>query len=349
MNKYIRINKRKIGWDFPTYIVAEMSANHNQSFDKAVEIIKEAKNVGADAIKIQTYTAETITLDIKNKYFNIDGTIWNGQNLYDLYKQAYTPWEWQAELKAIATHEGIDFFSTPFDTTSVDFLEEIDVPLYKIASFELVDIPLISKIAETGKPIIMSTGMATLGEIEEAVKTIKQTGNEKIILLKCTSAYPALPEEANLKTIPHLHQTFGVPSGLSDHTMGSAVAVAAVAMGACVIEKHFTLSRDDVGPDSSFSMEPDEFGSMVNDIRIVEKALGNVSYELTKKQKESIHFRRSLFISSDIEPGEFLTESNVKSVRPAYGLHTRYYKEVIGKKAKTALKKGTPLTWELIQ
>ncbi len=344
----IKIGERKIGSGHPVYIIAEMSANHNQNFDRAVDIIMAAKKAGADAIKLQTYTAETITIDVKNRFFNIEGTIWDGQNLYDLYKQAYTPWEWQPELKKIANDEGLDFFSTPFDSTSVDFLEEMDVPAYKIASFELVDIQLIEKIAKTGKPIIMSTGMASLSEIEEAVNTVKKTGNNQIALLKCTSSYPAPPEEANLMTIPHLRDTFSLPSGLSDHTMGSAVAVAAVSIGASIIEKHFTISREDPGPDSSFSMEPDEFTSMIKDIRMVEKAIGQVCYDLTDKQKKSVDFRRSLFAVDDIKVGDTFTSENIRSIRPGHGLHTRHYKSLIGKKAIKAILKGTPLSWDMV-
>lgn len=349
MHGNLKIGEKTIGPGYPTYIIAEMSANHNQSFERAVQIIKAAKKSGADAIKLQTYTADTITIDVKSRYFNIQGTIWDGQNLYDLYKQAYTPWGWQPELKKIADEVGLDLFSTPFDSTAVDFLEEMNVPAYKIASFEVVDIPLLSKVSETGKPIIMSTGMASLGEIEEAVNTIKKSGNHQVALLKCTSAYPAPHEESNLKTIMHLSETFGLPSGLSDHTMGGAVAVAAVALGASIIEKHFTINRENPGPDSSFSMEPDEFSNMVQDIRIVEKSVGKISYEITDKQKASIRFRRSLFAVDDIKAGENFTPMNIKSIRPAHGLHTRHYKDIIGKIASIDIVKGTPLSWELIK
>lgn len=342
------IGTRKIGQGFGTYIVAEMSANHNQDFNHAVKIIEAAKKAGADAIKIQTYTADTITIDCDNDYFRIKGTIWEGKNLYDLYKEAYTPWEWQPRLKKIANDLQMDFFSSPFDLTAVEFLEEIDVPVYKIASFELVDIPLLRRIAQTGKPIIMSTGMATLSEIDEALHFIRAEGNQQIALLKCTSAYPAPPEESNLYTIPHLSETFGVPAGLSDHTLGSAVSVAAVTLGACIVEKHFALSRDEKGPDSSFSMEPDEFKHMVEDIRNVEKALGKICYDLTPKQKESSLYRRSLFVVQDVKAGKKFTEENVRSIRPGYGLHTRYFEDVLGKKAKDDISKGTPLCWDLI-
>jgi pseudaminic acid synthase len=344
----ITINDRKVGNGHPVYIIAEMSANHNQDFGRAVKIIEAAKEAGADAVKLQTYTPDTITIDYDNEYFRIKGTIWEGKTLYELYGDAYTPWEWQPKLKQVADKLGLHLFSSPFDHTAVDFLEGMKVPAYKVASFELVDLPLLSKIAATGKPIIMSTGMATISEIDEAVQTVRNAGVKQIALLKCTSAYPALPEEANLNTIPHLAQAFGVVAGLSDHTLGSAVAVASVALGACIVEKHFTLSREDAGPDSSFSMEPKEFKRMVKYIRTVEKALGKVSYKITEKQKDSRVFRRSLFAVKDIRKGEKFTEENIRSIRPGNGLHTRYFKAVLGKKARKNLKKGTPLKWDFI-
>ena len=348
MKTNFSIGNRKIGKGFGAYIVAEMSANHNQDFNHAVKIIEGAKKAGADAVKIQTYTADTITINCDNDCFRIKGTIWEGMNLYDLYKEAYTPWEWQPRLKKIANDLEMDFFSSPFDLSAVDFLEKMNVPAYKIASFELVDIPLLRRVAQTGKPIIMSTGMANLSEIDEAVSVIRREGNQQIALLKCTSAYPAPPEESNLKTIQHLSETFGVPSGLSDHTLGSAVSIAAVTLGACIIEKHFTLSRNDKGPDSSFSMEPDEFRQMVKDIRNVEKAIGKVCYDLTPKQKESRVYRRSIFVVKDLNAGEKFTEENAKSIRPDSGLHTRYLNHILGKKAKKFIPKGTPLSWDLI-
>lgn len=347
MMKTIRIGNRQVGVNLPVYIIAEMSANHNQQFEKAAQIIEAAKDAGADAIKLQTYTPETITLDVKNQYFQVSGTIWEGKNLFELYGEAFTPWEWQPKLKEIADKFGIDLFSTPFDPTAVDFLEEMKVPAHKIASFELVDIPLIEKVASTGKPIIMSTGMASLEEIDEAVQIIRKHGAE-FALLKCVSAYPALPEDMNLRTIPHMMKTFNVPVGLSDHSMGSEVAIAAVAQGACIIEKHFTLSRNDPGPDSSFSMEPDEFKQMVASIRTVEKALGNVSYELSESQKISKAYRRSLFVTEDIREGERFTSENVRSIRPGHGLHPRYLKEVIGRVASRDIHRGTPLSWGLV-
>ena len=339
----ITINNRKVGKGHPVYIIAEMSANHNQNFDQAVKIIEAAKEAGADAVKLQTYTPDTITIDCDNEYFRIKGTIWEGKTLYELYGEAYTPWEWQPKLKQVADKLGLHLFSSPFDHTAVDFLEGMNVPAHKVASFELVDLPLLRKIAATGKPIIMSTGMASLAEIDEAVQTVRNAGAKQIALLKCTSAYPAMPKEANLNTIPHLAQAFGVVAGISDHTLGSAVAVASVALGACIVEKHFTLSRKDVGPDSSFSMEPNEFKAMVEDIRTVEKALGKISYEITEKQKDSCVFRRSLFAVKDIRKGEKFTEENIRSIRPGHGLHTRYLGEIIGRYASRDIKRGTPL------
>lgn len=344
----ITICNKKIGMGHPVYIIAEMSANHSQDFNKAVKIIEAAKKAGANAVKLQTYTPDTITINCDNEYFRIKGTIWDGKTLYELYDEAYTPWEWQPNLKQVADKLGLHLFSTPFDHTAVDFLEDMNVPAYKVASFELVDLPLLRKIAATGKPIIMSTGMATLSEIDEAVHTVRNAGAKQIVLLKCTSSYPAPPEEANLNTIQHLAQTFGVVTGISDHTLGNAVAVASVALGACIVEKHFTLSRNDHGPDSSFSMEPEQFKAMVKDIRTVEKALGKVSYEITEKQKVSRVFRRSLFTVKDIEKGEAFDEDNVRSVRPGYGLHTRYLGAVLKSRAKKDIKKGTPLQWDLI-
>ncbi|RLI52995.1 MAG: pseudaminic acid synthase [Candidatus Thorarchaeota archaeon] len=344
----ITINNRKIGPGLPTYIVAEMSANHNQNFERAVKIIEAAKNAGADAVKLQTYTPDTLTINCDNEYFQIKGTIWEGKNLYDLYSEAYTPWEWQPRLKEIAGKLALDLFSSPFDSTAVDFLENMGVPAYKVASFEVVDVPLLRKIAKTEKPIIVSTGMATLSEIDEAVQTIKVAGGSEVALLKCTSAYPAPIEEMNLRTIPHLAEAFGVPSGLSDHTMGAAVPLAAVTLGACIVEKHLTLSRNEDGPDSTFSMEPHEFKEMVESIRIVEKAIGEVRYEVTGNERASRVFRRSLFVVKDIRAGEPFTEENVRSIRPGHGLHTRYLKEILGRQAINDIKSGTPLSWDLI-
>jgi len=332
-----------------TFIIAELSANHNQRFDLAVETIKAAKQAGADAIKVQTYTPDTITLDSDNPCFQIKyGSLWDGTTLYKLYQQAYTPWEWQPELKRIAEAEGLIFFSSPFDLTAVDFLEKMDVPAYKIASFEIHDIPLIEYVASKGKPVILSTGIATLPEIEEAVAACRKVGNNQISILKCTSSYPAPPEEANLKTIPDIAKRFGVVAGLSDHTMGGTTAIAAVALGARIIEKHVILDRSMGGPDSAFSMEPAEFRQMTEDIRTVEKALGRVNYDLTAKTEKSRVHGRSLFVVTDIQKGDILTNQNIRSIRPADGLHPRYLPDILGKKAAFDLKRGMPLTWNMI-
>jgi pseudaminic acid synthase len=347
MDTMLEIGNRRVGAECPIYVIAEMSANHNQDYDRAIEIIKAAKDAGADAIKVQTYTPDTLTIDCNNEYFRIEGTLWEGRTLYDLYEEAYMSWEWQPKLQQVAHDLGLDFFSTAYDKTAVDFLEELDVPVYKVASFELVDLPLLRRVARTGKPIILSTGMATLAEIDEAVRTIREAGGEQLALLKCTSAYPAPPEEMNLRTIPHLAEAFGVPTGLSDHTLGIAVPVAAVALGACIVEKHFTLSRNDPGPDSAFSLEPQEFKAMVEAIRVAEKALGEVNYEVTEREQVSRVFRRSLFVVKDMQVGEVFTAENVRSIRPGYGLHTRYLEYVMGRRATQSIEKGTPLMWAL--
>jgi N-acetylneuraminate synthase len=350
MNGYIKIRNHHIGRGYPTYIVAEMSANHNQSLDEAIKVIEAAKDAGADAIKLQTYTADTLTIDCAREYFQINkGSIWEGRNLYELYREAYTPWEWQPKLKEIADQLDIDLFCTPFDFTAVDFLEEMSVPAYKIASFEIVDMPLIRRIAKTGKPIVMSTGMATLAEIDEAVSTIREAGGNQLALLKCTSAYPSRSEDMNLLTIPHLADAYGLPTGLSDHTLGTTVPVAAVALGACIIEKHLTLSRSIAGPDSAFSLEPHEFKAMAEAVRTTEKALGRVCYGASENEKQSLIFRRSLFVVQDIKAGETFTAQNVRSIRPGHGLHTRYLDVVLGKKARMNIDQGTPLSWDLIE
>ena len=348
MTPALTINHRPVGPGHPVYIIAEMSANHHQNFDQAVKIIEAAKAAGADAVKLQTYTPETITIDCDTEYFRIKGTIWEGKNLYELYGEAFTPWEWQPKLKAIADKLGIVLFSTPFDPTAVDFLEKMDVPAYKVASFELVDLPLLSKIAQTGKPIIMSAGMATLAEIDEAVRTIRRAGGRELALLKCVSAYPAPPEETHLRTIAHLSETFGLPAGLSDHTLGIAVPVAAAALGASIIEKHVTLSRSTPGPDSSFSLEPSELAEMVAAIRTAEKAVGRVCYDVTDAQKASRVFRRSLFAVADIAAGERFTKDNVRSIRPGNGLHPRYLDTVLQRRARMAIARGTPLSFDLL-
>jgi len=351
MMNYMDIGgSRHIGWGEPVYIVAELSANHNQDFEQAVALIHAAKEAGADAVKLQTYTPDTLTIPSDKEYFRIGGgTLWDGRTLYDLYGEAYMPWEWQPRLKEIADEIGIDLFSTAFDPTAVDFLEEMGVPLHKVASFEIVDIPLIEKMARTGKPLIMSTGMATLGEIEEAVQAARRAGATQIALLKCTSAYPAPPEEMNLRTIPHLAEAFGVPVGLSDHTLGIAVPVTAVALGACIVEKHFTLSRQIPGPDSAFSLEPAEFRAMVEAIRIAERALGQVHYEVTERERASQVFRRSLFVVQDVKAGEVLTEENVRSIRPGHGLPPKHLPDVLGRRAARDMGRGTPLTWDCVR
>ena len=344
----IQINGRKIGAGHPVYIIAEMSANHGQDFDQALRIIEAAKEAGADAIKLQTYTPDTLTIDCDNEYFRIKGTIWEGRTLHDLYGEAYTPWEWQPKLKEQADRLGIDLFSTPFDATAVDFLEAMAVPAHKVASFELVDHGLLRTIGATGKPVIMSTGMATLAEIDEAVTVLRQAGCQELALLKCTSAYPAPPEAMNLRTIPHLAESFGVPAGLSDHTLGLAAPVAAVALGACIIEKHFTLSRSQSGPDNSFSLEPAEFKAMVTAVREAEQALGRVSYQLTEKEIASRVFRRSLFVVKEMQAGEMFTAENVRSIRPGHGLKPKYLSAIMGRRSAQDIKKGTPLAWSLI-
>ena len=340
---------RLIAEDQPTYIIAEISANHNGRLDKALELVRLAAEAGADAIKIQTYTADTITLDSNAEAFLIKGTIWDGRRLYELYQEAHTPWEWHSAIFEEAKNCGIDCFSTPFDPTAVDFLEAFSPVLYKVASFEVVDIPLMRKIGATGRPVIMSTGMATLAEIDEAVQALREGGCPQLALLKCTSAYPAPTEDSHLRTIPHLAQAFQVVSGLSDHTLGSTIAIASIAIGARIIEKHFCLSRSETGPDSSFSLEPAEFREMVDAIRQVEKALGQVNYTLSEKEKISRSHRRSLFVAKDIVAGEIITETNVRSVRPADGMHTRHLPDVLGRKATRDLKLGTPLTWDMIR
>jgi len=329
--------------------MAEVSANHRRQFDEAVKLVKAAKEVGANAVKLQTYTPDTLTINVDSELFRHgEESLWAGKTLYDLYSEAYMPWEWQPQLKKIANDIGIDLFSTPYDKTAVDFLEEMGTPAYKVASFEIVDIPLIEYIASKGKPMVMSTGMATLAEIDEAVRAAQEAGATRIALLKCNSAYPAPAEDMNLRTIPHLAEAFGVPVGLSDHTLGIAVPVAAVALGACIVEKHFTLSRDIPSPDSAFSLEPQEFKAMVEAIRTVEKALGEVRYEVSKQEAKSRVFRRSLFVVKDMKAGEVLTEESVRSIRPGYGLHPRYLKDILGRRARQDIKQGTPLSWELI-
>ena len=333
-----------------TYIIAEMSANHMQDLDKAKRIIREAKKAGADAIKIQTYRPDTITIDCYgDEFLCTPGSPWEGMNLYELYKKAYTPWEWHQELFDEAKNIGIAMFSTPFDLSAVDFLHKFDMPAIKIASYEINDIPLIKKSAKEMKPMIISTGLATLQDIELAINTCKEVGNHQIILLKCVSEYPTPYEDINLKTMLNLKETFDCVVGLSDHSLGSEVAIAAVAMGAKVIEKHFTLSRAEGGADAEFSMEPDEFRNMVQAIRNVEKAIGKITYNLSERQMKSKERSRSLYVVEDIKKGEILTEINVKSIRPGYGLHTKYYEEILGKKVNQDIRKGTALDWKYIK
>lgn len=345
----ITIGNKKIGKGQATFIIAELSANHNGSLQTAIDTIKAAKKAGADAIKFQTYTADTLTIDCDNEYFKIDqGTLWDGNTLYSLYKEAYTPWEWHEELYRVAKQEGLICFSSPFDRTAVDLLEKLGSPAYKIASFEIQDVPLIEYVASKGKPVIISTGIAELKDIQLAVDTCKKAGNDQIILLKCTSAYPAPVELSNLKTIPNLKKTFGVESGLSDHTYGATVPIVAVSLGASVIEKHFILDRSVGGPDADFSLDFKEFQEMVKAVRDAEKAIGKVSYEISDKVKANRKFARSLFVVKDIKTGEMITEENVRSIRPGYGMHPKHFKDVLGRKAKQDVSKGLPLSWEII-
>jgi pseudaminic acid synthase len=349
MYKDIEIGNIKLGKNFKTFIVAELSANHNNKFEIAVKTIKAAKEAGADAIKIQTYTPDTITLNCKNDLFKIkQGTIWDGKYLYDLYNEAYTPWEWHDELKKTAEQAGLIFFSTPFDFSSVDFLEKMNVPLYKIASFEITDIPLIEYVAKKQKPIIISTGIAMLEDIELAIETCRKVGNEQIALLKCTSSYPAPIEASNLNTIPDMIQRFGLIVGLSDHTIGDTVAITSVALGAKIIEKHFILDRKMGGADSTFSMEPQEFKKMVKSVREVESALGEIDYSLTEESKKSRNLSRSLFVVKEISKGDIFTRENIRSIRPGYGLHPKYFFKVLGKTAKLNINAGTPLEMNMI-
>lgn len=350
MRKELMIDGKKLSDKSDTYIIAEMSANHLHNLDRAKRIIDVAKECGADAIKLQTYRPDTITIDCRGpEFMATPGSPWENMNLFELYKEAYTPWEWHGELMDYAKKVGITCFSSPFDLTAIDFLEELNVPAYKIASFELNDIPLIKKAAMTGKPIIMSTGIADMSDIELALRTCKEAGNDKVILLKCVSEYPTPYEEINLRTLTNMSETFDCVVGVSDHSFGSAVAVAGVALGARVIEKHLTLSRKDGGPDGTFSMEPQEFKNMVTDIRNVEKSLGKVTYELTEKQKKSKGRSRSLYVVSDIKKGEIFTPDNMRSIRPGYGLHTKYYKDIIGKRASCDIKKGTAMKWNYVE
>ncbi len=346
----VSVAGRKIGPLHPPLIIAEMSGNHNQSLERALEIVEAAAATGAHALKLQTYTADTMTLDLREGEFFIEdpNSLWQGRSLYELYQQAHTPWEWHQPIFERCRELGLICFSTPFDATAVDFLEELGSPCYKIASFENVDIPLIKKVAATGKPLIMSTGMASLAELDEAVTAARAAGCQNLILLKCTSNYPATPENTNILTIPHMRELFGCEVGLSDHTMGVGVSVASVALGATVIEKHFTLSRADGGVDSAFSLEPEEMTSLVVETERAWQALGAVSYGPTEKERKSMAFRRSLYIVKDMKAGEILTAENLRAIRPGSGLSPKFYDELLGKPVKTKVLRGTALTWEML-
>lgn len=347
----IQIFNRSVGSRFAPFIIAEMSGNHNQSLERALEIVEAAAKTGVHALKLQTYTADTMTLDLKEGEFFIKAanSLWSGQSLYQLYQKAYTPWEWHQPIFQRCQELGIIGFSTPFDETAVDFLESLNVPCYKIASFENTDIPLIRKVANTGKPMIISTGMATIAELDETVRTARDAGCQDLVLLKCTSTYPATPENSNLLTIPHLRELFGVQVGLSDHTMGVGVAVASVALGATVIEKHFTLSRADGGVDSTFSMEPTEMAQLVVESERSWQALGKIHYGSTEAERASRMFRRSLYVVQDIKAGEMLTTDNVRAIRPGLGLPPKYYDILLGQAVKRDIKRGTPVTWDCLK
>jgi len=345
----ITVGGRRVGQGYPVYMIAEMSANHAGSIERAKEIIRAAKKSGADCIKVQTYTPDTLTIDCHNEYFSVKNGTWEGENLYSLYGKAYMPWEWQGELKEEADRVGIDFLSTPFDRSAVDFLEGLGLQFYKIASFEMVDLPLIRYVASRGKPVIMSTGMGTAEEIREAVEAVYQTGNRQLVLLKCSSAYPADPGEMNLSTIQDMIRRFKVPVGLSDHSMGHMSAVTAVALGASVIEKHFCLSREIENPDASFSMTPQEYGEMVKAVRECEAALGRPFYGISRQEESSLVFRRSVFCVKDIEKGERLTEENVRIIRPGYGVKPKYYDDLLGMRADCRIRRGTPLSFDRLE
>lgn len=348
MDKIVRIGSRLVGEGQPCFIIAEMSGNHNMDFERAKQLLYAAKEAGAEAVKIQTYTADTITLNSDNPEFLAHG-LWEGQTLYELYQKAYTPWEWQPELNKLAHELGLILFSSPFDETSVDFLEKMDVPAYKIASFEIGDIGLIRKVASTGKPVLISTGIASLADIELALETCRQAGNEQIILLKCTSQYPSPYLGMNIRSIEKLRETFGCLTGLSDHSMGDEVAIASVVLGADVVEKHFTLKRSDGGVDAAFSMEKDELKEMVTRIRHVEEAIGSAGTPLMEVQKANPAEGRSLYVSQEIKKGEKFTSQNVKSVRPGHGLHTKYLDEILGKRAANDIPYASPLRIEDIE
>lgn len=346
----IRIKDREVGTGARPYLIAEMSGNHNQSLDRAMEIVDAAAASGADAIKLQTYTAETMTLNTRAPGFVIEDptSLWSGRQLYDLYDEAHTPWDWHGPIMERAASHGMHCFSSPFDDTAVDFLESLGAPAYKIASFEVTDLPLIRKVARTGKPMIISTGMATAAEIDDAVRTAKAEGNDQLVILKCTSTYPATPQNTNISTIPNMREAFGVQVGLSDHTMGVGVSVAAVALGAVLIEKHFTLRRSDGGVDSTFSMEPEEFRQLRTETERAWQAMGKVTYGGTKAEENSRIFRRSLYISKDMKAGEVLGPENLRIIRPGFGLSPKFYDELLGKAVKRNVSLGTPASWDLL-
>jgi pseudaminic acid synthase len=344
----INIDGRTIGPGHPCYVIAEMSANHGQDYQRAVEIVRAAAWAGADAVKLQTYTPDTLTVDCPDERFLIRGSAWDGQRFYDLYAQAQMPWEWQPRLAAVAAELGMGLFSTAYDPTAVDYLESIAAPAYKVASFELVDLPLLRRVAATGKPVVLSTGMASLAEIAEAASALRGAGCRQLALLKCTSAYPAAPDEMYLRGLPRLAETFGVPVGLSDHSLELAVPVTAVALGASIIEKHLTLSRADGGPDSGFSLEPEEFRAMVHAVRTAERALGNAEFGPGRQESRCLRGRRSLFVVRDVRAGQALTSEDVRSIRPGDGLHPRHLDQVVGRRAARDIRRGTPVSWELI-
>ena len=349
MKKNFMIENRKIGPGYPTFIVAEISGNHNQSYKKALQIINATIAAGVDAVKMQTYTADTITIDSDKKWFQIINGPWKGQNLYQLYKTAYTPWNWQAKLKKYAEEKGVIFFSSAFDETSVDFLQSLKVKAYKVASFEIVDIGLLEKIGKTRKPVIISRGMASLDEIKLAIKTLYHNGTPQVAILHCVSEYPADPKDMNLSTIPDMAKRFKVVTGLSDHTIGIATSIAAVAMGASIIEKHVTIKRSEGGPDAAFSLEPKELSDLVKAVREVEQSFGKPSYRPARNEAKNKVFRRSLFVVNDMKKGEKFSNTNVKSIRPGYGLATKDLKAVLGRVALKDIEKGTPLSWKLIK
>ena len=348
--KNIKVGKRFIGPEYPPFIIAEMSGNHNQSLDRALEIVDAAASAGAHALKIQTYTPDTMTINLNEREFHIsdENSLWKGKSLYDLYGEAHTPWEWHEKIFRRAKDHGLVPFSSPFDATAVDFLENLGVEIYKIASFENTDIPLIQKVASTGKPIIISTGMATVAELDESVRAARESGCNDLILLKCTSTYPALPINSNINTIPHLQELFKCQVGLSDHTLGVGASIASVALGATVIEKHFTLDRNDGGVDSAFSLDPDDLSTLVDETNSAWQSLGEINYGISESEKSSLQFKRSLYIVKDMKKGQIITKSDIRAIRPGLGLPPKYIEKFIGKTIKNNIKKGTPLSWDLI-